>query len=142
VIPLLAALPAVQSVVGGVVGSVAGNVASMFSDSQPSAPASPAMSPSFSSAMNSASSAAASATISTSCGIMRSDQLGQMTNSEVQSWAKGLTGRHVDVTDAAGHAVSGVVNSVVQSGSNTSLNINGHLVSLSSVKQISWSATA
>ncbi len=136
-IPLLAALPTVEGVLGGVVG----NVASMFSDSQPSAPVSPIASPSFTSALNSASSAAAAATISTSCGIMRSDQLGQMTNSQVQSWAKGLTGRHVDVTDAAGHAVSGVVNSVVQSGSNTSLNINGHLVSLSSVKQISWSAT-
>jgi hypothetical protein len=127
----------VQDVVGGVVGSVAG----LFSGPQAPAPA-PASSVPFSSAMNSASSAAAAATISTSCGIMRADQLGQMTNSQVQSWAKGLAGRHVDATDAAGHAISGVVNGVVQSGSSISLNINGHLVDLANLKQISWSATA
>ena len=101
----------------------------------------PASAP-FSVALNSASSAAAAATISTSCGVMNANQLGQMSGSELQSWAKGLTGRHVDATDTAGHAITGVVNGVVPSGTTVSLNIGGHLVDLSNLKQISWSATA
>ncbi len=135
-IPLLAALPVVQGVVGGVVGSVA----DMFT-SQPTAPA-PTTSTSFSSALNSASSAAAAATISTSSGIMRADQWNQMSGSELQSWAKGLAGRHVDATDAAGHAITGTIGNVTPNGGDISLNINGHPVALSSLKQISWSATA
>ena len=135
-IPLMAALPVAQSILGGVVGGVA----SMFS-SQPTAPA-PTSSLPFSSAFSSASSAAAAATVSTSCGLMRSAQWSQMSGTELQSWAKGLSGRHVDATDAAGHAISGVVNGVTATGGDVSLNINGHLVALSDLKQISWSATA
>ena len=135
-IPLVAALPVAQSILGGVVG----NVASMFS-SQPTAPA-PTSSLPFSSAFSSASSAAAAATVSTSCGVMRSGQWNQMSGTELQSWAKGLSGRHVDATDEAGHAITGVVNGVTNTGGDVSLNINGHLVALSNLKQISWSATA
>ena len=135
-IPVLAALPAVQGVLGDVVGSVA----NVFSP-QPIAPA-PANSLPFSSALNSASSAAAAATVSTSCGIMRSAQWNQMSGTELQSWAKGLAGRHVDATDAAGHAITGTINGVTPNGNDISLNINGHLVALSDLKQISWSATA
>ena len=135
-IPLVAALPVAQSILGGVVG----NVASMFS-SQPTAPA-PTSSLPFSSAFSSASSAAAAATVSTSCGIMRSSQWSQMGGTELQSWAKGLSGRHVDATDAAGHAITGTVNGVTATNGDVSLNINGHLVALSDLKQISWSATA
>jgi hypothetical protein len=113
----------------------------MFSSQQPAAPASTNSLP-FSSAFNSASSAAAAATVSTSCGIMRSSQWSQMSGTELQSWAKGLSGRHIDATDVAGHAITGTVNGVTASGGDLSLNINGHLVSLSSLKQISWSATA
>jgi hypothetical protein len=126
----------VQSVVGGVVGSVA----NVFAGYQP-APA-PETSMPFSTALNSASSAAAAATLSTSNGIMRADQWNQMSGPSLQSWAKGLTGRHVDATDAAGHAITGTVNGVVLNGSTISLNINGHPVALDSLKQISWSATA
>jgi hypothetical protein len=136
VIPVLAALPVVQGVLGGVVGSVA----NMFG-SQPAAPQ-PTSSLPFSSALNSASAAASAATLSTSCGVMRSDQWNQMSGSELQSWAKGLAGRHVDATDAAGHAITGTVSGVTPSGNDLSLNINGHLVALSGLKQISWSATA
>ncbi len=135
-IPLVAALPVAQSVLGGVVG----NVASMFS-SQPTAPA-PTSSLPFSSALSSASSASAAATVSTSCGVMRSAQWSQMSDTELQSWAKGLSGRHVDATDAAGHAITGLVNGVTTTNGDVSLHINGHPVSLSSLKQISWSATA
>ena len=135
-IPVLAALPVVQGVLGGVVGSVA----NMFG-SQPTAPQ-PTTSLPFSSALSSASAAASAATISTSCGIMRANQWDQMSGSELQSWAKGLTGRHVDATDAAGHAITGTVSGVTPSGNDISLHINGHLVALSDLKQISWSATA
>ena len=134
-IPLMAALPVAQSILGGVVG----NVASMFSS--PTAPA-PTSSTSFSSALNSSSSAAAAATVSTSCGVMRSGQWNQMSGTELQSWAKGLSGRHIDATDAAGHAITGTVNGVTATNGDVSLNINGHLVALSDLKQISWSATA
>jgi len=137
VIPLVAALPVAQSVLGGVVGSVAG----MFSSQQPAAPA-PSNSLPFSSAFSSASSAAAAATVSTSCGIMRASQWSQMGGTELQSWAKGLTGRHVDATDAAGHAITGVLSGVTATNGDLSLTINGHQVALSSLKQISWSATA
>ena len=135
-IPVLAALPAVQGILGDVVGSVA----NVFS-SQPIAPASTSSLP-FSSALNSASSAAAAATVSTSCGVMRSAQWDQMSGTELQSWARGLTGRHIDATDAAGHAITGTVNGVTPNGNDISLNINGHTVALSGLKQISWSATA
>ena len=132
----MAALPVAQSILGGVVG----NVASMF-NSQPTAPA-PTSSLPFSSAFSSASSAAAAATVSTSCGVMRSSQWNQMSGTELQSWAKGLSGRHIDATNAAGHAITGVVNGVTNTNGDISLNINGHLVALSDLKQISWSATA
>ena len=136
-IPLMAALPVAQSILGGVVG----NVASMFSSQQPTAPA-PTSSLPFSSAFSSASSAAAAATVSTSCGLMRSSQWSQMGDTELQSWARGLTGRHIDATDAAGHAITGVVNSVTTTNGDVSFHINGHPVALSDLKQISWSATA
>ncbi len=136
-IPLMAALPVVQGVVGGVVGSVA----NVFAPQQPTAPA-PTNSLPFSSAFNSASSAAANATLSTSSGIMRSTQWNQMSTQDVQSWAKGLSGRHVDATDDAGHAITGVVNGVTMTNNGVSLHINGHPVALSDLKQISWSATA
>jgi hypothetical protein len=126
----------VQGVLGGVVGSVA----NVFSP-EPTAPT-PTHSLPFSSALSSASSSAAAATISTSCGIMRADQWNQMSGPELQSWAKGLAGRHIDATDAAGHAITGTVSSVTPNGNEISLNINGHPVALSDLKQISWSATA
>ncbi len=134
-IPAIAALPLVQSVIGGVVGSVA----NVFGGYEP-APVSTISTP-FSTALSSATSAAAAATVSTSCGIMRADQWNQMSGPELQSWAKGLAGRHVDATDAAGHAITGTVNGVTQNGPTISLNINGHPVDLASLKQISWSST-
>ena len=135
-IPVMAALPVVQGILGGVVGSVA----NVFSP-QPTAPE-PTNSLPFSSALNSASAAASAATISTSCGIMRADQWDQMSGPQLQSWAKGLTGRHVDATDAAGHAITGTVKGVTPTANGVSLNIGGHLVALSDLKQVSWSATA
>ena len=73
---------------------------------------------------------------------MLANQWNQMSGTDVQSWAKSLAGRHIDATDFAGHTVSGVVSNVTQSGSTMSLTVGGHPVSLSSLKQVSWSPTA
>ena len=133
-IPALAALPMVEGLVGGVVGTVA----NVFAPSQPTAPA-PATSAPFASALSRVTSAIPSAT---SPGIMRADQWNQMSGADVQSWAQSLTGHHIDATDTAGHAITGTVNGVTPNGNDISLNINGHPVALSDLKQISWSATA
>jgi len=131
VIPALAAIPLVQGVGGGVVGSVA----NVFAPSEPTAPA-PANPVPFAAALNRATAAPST----TSPGILRAEQWNQMSTPDLQTWAMSLAGHHIDATNAAGHTVSGVVNGVVPSGDGVSLNIGGHLVSLSSLKQVSWSA--
>jgi hypothetical protein len=73
---------------------------------------------------------------------MRADQWNQMSGTEVQSWAKSLSGHHIDATDFAGHTVSGTVQGIQQAGNTVSLNVGGHLVSLSDLKQVSWSAVS
>jgi hypothetical protein len=140
VIPLLAALPVVQGVVGSVSG-IAGGVMGSFGPSEPTAPA-PATSLPFSSALNQATKSIHATPSITSPGIMRADQWNEMSGTDLQSWAQSLTGHHIDATDAAGHAISGVVSGVQQTGNDVSLNVGGHLVSLSDLKQVSWSATA
>ncbi len=136
-IPALLAMPMVEGVVGGVVGSVA----SAFAPSEPTAPA-PAATIPFSSALSRVTAATPAAPSTSSPGILRADQWGQMSEADLQSWAKGLQGHHIDATDFAGNAVSGTVQSVQQSGHTVSLNVGGHLVSLSALKQVSWSAQA
>lgn len=133
-IPALLAVPIVQGVVGGVVGSVA----NVFS---PPAPAAPASSPSFSPYLNRAATATAPqpSAATSPTGTLRADQWSQMGNSDVQSWMKSLAGRHVDATDESGRTISGLVGGMQQLGNTLALNIGGHLVSLSQLKQISWS---
>jgi hypothetical protein len=70
---------------------------------------------------------------------MRSDQWNQMGSSDVKSWATSLTGKHVNATDETGRTISGLVSGMQQLGNTLALNIGGHLVSLSQLKQISWS---
>ncbi len=139
-IPLLAALPVVEGVVGSVSG-IAGGAMSSFAPSEPTAPA-PATSIPFSSALSQATKTIQTAPSTTSPGIMRADQWNQMSGADVQSWAQSLTGHHVDATDAAGHTVSGVVSAVQQGSNGVSMTIGGHLVSLSDLKQVNWSASA
>ncbi len=129
-IPLVAALPIVQDVVGG----VAGTVANVFT---PSEPTPPATSVPFSTALSRASAPAPSANTP---GILRAEQWSEMSRTDLKSWATSLTGHHIDATDTAGHAVSGTVKGIQQSGDSIALNVGGHLVSLSQLKQISWSA--
>ncbi|MEI9998730.1 MAG: hypothetical protein WDO13_05945 [Verrucomicrobiota bacterium] len=126
----MVALPMVQGVVGGVVGGVA----SMLAPSAPEAPA-PAVPSSFATALQRVTSAASSGP-----GTMQAGEWSQMSPDSVQTWARSLTGRHVDATDATGKSISGVVQGFTPSGNTVALNISGHVVPLSQLKQVTWSA--
>jgi hypothetical protein len=132
-IPAILAAPMVEGVVGGVIGGVM----NAFSPSEPTAPL-PTTNSSFSSSLNQAATAPSSAPLS-STGIMHSSEWNQMGSADIKSWAQGLAGRHVDATDASGRTISGQVNGMQMMGGVPALNIGGHLVSLSQLKQISWS---
>ena len=135
-IPALAAVPVVQGVVGGVVGSVA----NLFSPKAPQAPTAPGT---FNSYIDRVARPTTESTAAPArSGTMRSEDWSRMGVQDVQSWAKGLAGRHVDATDESGHTISGTVGSVTQLGQTTALSIGGHLVSLSQLKQVSWSEAA
>ncbi len=140
-IPAIFAAPAVEGIVGGVVGTVA----NLFAPSGPTgsvAPSSASISTTFNPYLNNATAAAnatPSATITPSSGIMRSSDWDSMDSTDQTSWAKGLTGKHVDATDNSGRTITGTVSGMQMVGSTLALNIGGHLVSLSQLKQISWS---
>ncbi len=131
-IAALLAAPIVEGVVGGAVGQVMNCLA-------PSAPGAPA--PSFSPYLNRAATIAAPqpSPATSPIGTMRADQWNQMGKSDLQSWMKSLAGRHVDATDETGRTISGLVGGMQLLGGMPALNIGGHLVSLSQLKQITWS---
>jgi len=130
------AIPAVEGVVGGVMGSVA----DIFSPSQPP-PVQASATPSFNPYLNSAAAATAPqpCPIAAESGTMRASDWNQMGSSGTLSWAKSLTGRHVNATDETGRTYSGIVSGVQQLGGVIALNVGGHLVSLTQLKQVSWS---
>jgi hypothetical protein len=130
-IPALFAAPMVQGIVGSVVGGVSGAFA-------PSAPAQSAP-PAFSPYMDRVAKPAAPSAATSPTGMLRSEDLSRMNATEVQTWANSLAGHHVDATDASGRTISGLVSGMQQMGHTPALNIGGHLVSLSQLKQISWS---
>ncbi len=131
-IPALLALPMVEGVVGQVLDT--------FSPSPTPTPAlSPATGSAFSPVLARAASAVSLPDSNSPVGTMRADQWSQMNGTDLQTWAKSLSGRHVDATDATGRTISGVVNGAQVTGNNLEINIGGHVVSLSSLKQISWS---
>ena len=132
----LLAVPMVEGVVGGVLGSVA----NVFSPSSP-APAPSASASTFSPYLARATSVEPTQPSFTPSptGTMRADQWNQMGSTDAQSWMKSLAGRHVDATDETGRTISGVVGGMQQLGGVLALNIGGHLVSLSQLKQINWS---
>ena len=136
-IPALLAAPMVQGIVGSIAGSVAGTVESLFS--HPSA--APANSAAFNPYLEQASQSAVAApsAYATPSGSLTTNDWSQMSPADVQSWMQSLTGKHVHATDVSGRTVSGVVSGVTQNGSVLSLNVGGHLVSLSQVNQITWS---
>ena len=133
-IPALLAVPVVEGVVGGVMDSVA----NIFSPSTPPASTS---STAFNPYLNKATAAAAPQPSPTAepSGTMRADQWNQMGKADTQSWLKSLSGRHVEATDESGKTITGQVNGMQMLGNTMALNIGGHLVSLSQLKQVSWS---
>lgn len=134
-IPAIVAAPMVEGVVGGLVNGVM----SIFSPSEPTAPPA-ATNSSFGSSLNQASAAVtAPSAQSFSTGIMHATEWNRMSSSDVQSWAQSLAGRHVDATDSSGRTISGLVSGMQMMGGQPALTIGGHLVSLSQLKQISWS---
>ena len=62
-----------------------------------------------------------------------------MSDPDLRTWMMGLTGKQVHAVDSQGHAVSGIVEGYSQTGGTMGLNINGHLLSVSNLSQISWS---
>ena len=136
-IPAILAAPLVEGVVGGVVGQVM----NCFAPSTPSAPASSASFNPYLARAAAATPLQASLAASPT-GTMRADQWSQMDSSDVQSWMKSLAGRHVDATDESGRTISGVAGGMQQLGSTLAINIGGHLVSLSQLKQVTWSPSA
>jgi hypothetical protein len=128
-IPALLGIPMAQGIVGGVVGGVMNAFA-------PSAQSTP---PPFQPYLNRVAMPAAVSAASTPTGFLRSEQWQQMNPTDVETWAKSLAGKHVDATDASGRTLSGLVSGMQQAGHSLALNIGGHLVSLSQLKQISWS---
>jgi len=131
VIPALLAAP-------GVIEGVASAVGSLFSDpSSSSAPAQQSTA-NFAPYLKQAAAAATASVLNSPSGSMTPMDWNQMNSSDLSSWMKGLTGRHVSATQINGHVVSGTVNGVVLNGGVPSLNVGGHLVSLSQINQISW----
>ena len=133
-IPALLAVPMVQNLVGGVVGGVVNAFA-------PSTPP-PSTPTTFAASLNRAAAPGTSAPSMAASGVLRADQWAHMNPTAVQSWAKGLIGRHVDATDASGRTVSGLVSALQPAGNSLSLNVGGHLIALSNLKQISWASSA
>jgi hypothetical protein len=130
-IPALLAVPAATSLVGGVVGGVMNAIAPSHSE-----PAAPSFSPYIDRV------ATPTAPSLNSAGTLRSEQWGEMDGTSLKNWAQGLAGHHIDATDATGRTISGVVSNVSPLGHDLSLNVGGRLVTLSQLKQISWSSAA
>jgi hypothetical protein len=131
-IPALLAAP-------GLIEGVAGAVGSLFSDPSSSPAPSTTTPPNFAPYLKQAAAAATASVLNSPSGSMTPMDWNQMSSTDVSTWAKGLTGRHVNATDSHGHIVSGTVNGVTTNNGVTNLNIGGHLVSLSQLNQISWS---
>ncbi len=134
-IPALLALPTATSVAGNVIGGVVGGVMNAIAPSK-SEPAAPPFSPYIDRV------ATPTAPSLTSPGTLRSGDWSQMDGTTLKNWAQGLAGHHIDATDATGRTISGVVSNVSPLGHDLSLTVGGHLVTLSQLKQISWSSSA
>ncbi len=135
-IPAILAAPVVEDVLG----TVSDAISPSSSSAPAAAPATTATGSAFAPFLNRANAAATVSTTNiSSSGVMHAAQWNQMGTTDLKTWAKSLMGRHVDVTDEAGRTISGVVGGMQQMGNTYGLNIGGHLVSLSQLKQVSWS---
>jgi hypothetical protein len=129
VIPaLLAAAPIVEGVLGGVMSTFA-----------PQSSTPPPFSPALNQAQATSAPAPAPAPVIGPQGTFTQNDWSQMTDSSRVSWAKSLTGAHVFASDSTGRTYSGVVGGVEANNGVIALNIGGHLVNLSQLKQVSWS---
>ncbi len=135
-IPAILAAPIAETLIGSLLGSVEGRLSSALGS--PGA-ASPVSSASFAPMLQQAAAQAHAAVLHSPMGTMTSTDLGSLSDIDLRSWMMGLTGKQVHAVDSQGHAVSGVVEGYSQTGGTIGLNINGHLLSLSNLSQISWS---
>jgi hypothetical protein len=127
-IPALLAVPVVEGVVGQIVNQFT---------PQP-------MPPSFAPHLQGSMAATAPARPSTQAatGALRADQWNQLSASDTQAWLQGLTGRQVTATDLSGRVISGIGGALQHAAQGNTLTIGGHVVSLSQLKQITWSPSA
>ena len=128
-IPALLAVPLAESVLGTVVNA--------FSPQQAQSSAPAPFTPHLNRAQ--ATAPAEAAPSASPSGTMTKSEWNQLSETDKLAWLKGLAGSHVHATDASGRTFSGVVGNVQQMGGALAMNIGGHLVSLSQLKQISWS---
>jgi hypothetical protein len=135
VIPAILAAPIAESVVGSVIGSVGGTLSSLFSSPSSSSTSAASFAP----MLRQAATQAHAAALNSPMGTMTSTDLAGLSGSDLHTWMTGLTGKHVQAVDSQGHTVSGVVEGCTQTGGSFGLNVNGHLLSLSNLSQITWS---
>jgi hypothetical protein len=132
VIPAILAAPVVEGILGQVIGMLS-----------PQSSSSSAPTPSFTPALNKAATVGTPVVtpspIASASGTMTSSNWSQMSATDLQSWMKSLAGSHVHATDISGRTISGIVEASQQTGGTPSLNVGGHLVSLSQLNQITWS---
>jgi hypothetical protein len=136
VIPAVLALPVAEGLAGSVLSSVGGTLAGLFNSGSTSAAGSIS---SFAPMLRQAASQAHAAALNSPMGTMTANDIGGLGDSDLRTWMMGLTGKTVHAVDSQGHAVSGVVEGYSQTGGTMGLNINGHLVSVAGLTQISWS---
>ena len=128
-IPALLAAPLVEGVLGRVFDALVPHSSSLTA-------------PPFQAELEQASAQAKSSftVANTASGTLTAGQWTQMGSPEQTAWLQSLKGSHVNATDASGRTFSGVVADLQEIGTGSvALNIGGHLVSLSQLKQISWS---
>ncbi len=129
-IPALLALPFAQSAISSIAGGLASTLGGALSNGAQT------FGQQFNSLTNSAQAAISKVSAS---GTLQSNQWNQMNGSDLQAWGQALVGKHVDATDIAGNAISGLVSGIHQANGITTMEIGGHLVTLSQMNQISWS---
>jgi hypothetical protein len=135
VIPAILAAPIAESVAGSVLGTVGGAISSLFS----SPSSSRASAASFAPMLRQAATQAHAAALNSPMGTMTSNDMAGLSGSDLHTWMTGLTGKHVQAVDSQGHTVSGIVEGCSQTGAAAGLNVNGHLLSLSNLSQLTWS---
>jgi hypothetical protein len=135
VIPAILAAPIAESVAGSVLGTVGGAISGLFSSPSSSSTSAASFAP----MLRQAATQAHAAALNSPMGTMTSIDMAGMSDTDLRTWMIGLTGKQVQAVDSQGHTVSGIVEGYSQTGGTIGLNVNGHLLSLSNLSQITWS---